>query len=269
MQPKVSFVLKLFILIVAMLNILGVKTLSKVYAAELVETLKQVKPAVVGVGINAALSRPPNQLRGTGFLIGSGEYAVTNYHVVESVLDVNTSERRVVFIGEGEEPEVVGVEVVAFDAIHDLAVLKLERMPKAPFKALTLADENWISDGTDIAFTGFPIGAVLGLYPVTHRGIISARSPVAIPAANSGQLSLALLKRLKDPFFTYQLDATAYPGNSGSAVYVQSSGEVVAVVNKVLVRRTKEAALTDPSGITYAIPVKYLHDLLARSNIDI
>lgn len=238
-----------------------------VWSQELADTLKKVKPAVVGVGINERLARPPNQLQGTGFLIGNGDYAVTNHHVVEQVLDPSKSQQRVIFIGEGENPEIIAVDVIAFDAIHDLAILKLKSKPIKNLVTLKLAEKDWVDDATEIAFTGFPIGAVLGLYPVTHRGIISAKTPVAIPAANSGQLSLALIKRLKDPFFTYQLDATAYPGNSGSAVYLQDTGEVIAIINKVLVKQTKESALTDPSGITYAIPIKYLHDLMKRSDI--
>jgi hypothetical protein len=39
---------------------------------------------------------------------------------------------------------------------------------------------------------------------------------------------------------------------------------VVAIVNSVFVKGTKEAALTAPSGITYAIPAERLKDLLER-----
>ncbi len=34
------------------------------------------------------------------------------------------------------------------------------------------------------------------------------------------------------------------------------------MINSVLVKKTKEAALADPSGITYAIPVRYVRALL-------
>ena len=42
--------------------------------------------------------------------------------------------------------------------------------------ALDLAEKTKEREGTEIAFTGFPIGMALGLYPVTHRGIVSAIS---------------------------------------------------------------------------------------------
>jgi hypothetical protein len=50
---------------------------------------------------------------------------------------------------------------------------------------------------------------------------------------------------------------------------LRETGEVIAVINKVFVKTTKEAVLSQPSGITYAIPVKYIHQLLARSNIEL
>jgi S1-C subfamily serine protease len=62
----------------------------------------------------------------------------------------------------------------------------------------------------------------------------------------------------------FQLDATAYPGNSGSPLYDPDTGEVLGVVNMVFVKGTKESALTQPSGITYAVPSSHLEQLLKR-----
>ncbi|HNM56654.1 MAG TPA: S1C family serine protease, partial [Thauera aminoaromatica] len=67
-------------------------------------------------------------------------------------------------------------------------------------------------------------------------------------------------------FRVYQLDATAYPGNSGSPLYDPASGEVIGVLNMVFVKSTKEKVLADPSGISYAIPVEYLQRLIAGRN---
>ena len=36
------------------------------------------------------------------------------------------------------------------------------------------------------------------------------------------------------------------------------------MINMVLVKSTKESVLSDPSGVTYAIPVEHLHTLLER-----
>ncbi|MBK6599958.1 MAG: hypothetical protein IPG25_19545 [Proteobacteria bacterium] len=60
----------------------------------------------------------------------------------------------------------------------------------------------------------------------------------------------------------FSSDAIAYPGNSGSPLYDVERGEVVGIVNMVFVKGTKEAALSAPSGISFAIPAKYLGALL-------
>ena len=64
--------------------------------------------------------------------------------------------------------------------------------------------------------------------------------------------------RQDDPYEVFELDAIAYPGNSGSPVWHPETGEVLGVVNSVYVKGAKEAALSAPSGITYAIPAKYV-----------
>ncbi len=69
---------------------------------------------------------------------------------------------------------------------------------------------------------------------------------------------------LRDPYQVFQLDATAYPGNSGSPLLSLSDGAVIGVINKVLVKRTRENVLKDPSNITYAVPARHLRRLLAK-----
>jgi S1-C subfamily serine protease len=126
---------------------------------------------------------------------------------------------------------------------------------------MTIDDDTQVREGGLYAFTGFPIGTVLGLYPATHRGIISAITPIAIPVNASGRLSGNMVERLKTPYSVFQLDATAYPGNSGSPLYDIETGEVIGIINMVFVKGTKENAITDPSGITYAIPARFIKKL--------
>ena len=68
---------------------------------------------------------------------------------------------------------------------------------------------------------------VLGFRPVTHRGIVSAITPIAIPQLTTGTLDPKMIKRLRDPYLVYQLDATAYPGNSGSPLYGVEDGSLM------------------------------------------
>lgn len=247
-----------------LLTFIGLIYSSNTYA-NLVDTVTKVTPSVVGIGVYTPTGRQKNQLNGTGFVIADGTYVVTNNHVIDTELDNSLLQKLAVFTGKGRAAKVRLATLIATDEEHDLAILKIEG--KA-LPALTLAKADFIKEGSSIAFTGFPIGAVLGLYPVTHRGIIAAVTPTIIPVDDSRQISIAMLKRLRDPYLVYQLDATAYPGNSGSAMYDVTSGEVVGVINKVFIQQSKETVISKPSGITYAIPVRYLHDLMIKHKIN-
>lgn len=233
--------------------------------AGLVDSVRAVKPAVVAVGTYQRTRSPAFQFRGTGFVVGDGRHIVTNAHVLPEVLAGEQMETLVV-VSPGEElsGKVRPVRRLLSEPARDLAVLTLEGGEALP--ALRLASvQKTVAEGQEIAFTGFPIGTVLGITPVTHRGIISAITPIGIPQGNARDLKPALVRRLgNDLFRVYQLDATAYPGSSGSPVYDPDSGEVIAVINMVLVKSTKESVLSDPSGVTYAIPVEHLHALLER-----
>lgn len=229
----------------------------------LVEIIKQVKPSVVGIGVTTPMNSPSNHLQGTGFIVGDGQYVVTNYHVVSNELNPQVVQYRAVYAGSAKKTKTYRAEIVGIDPAHDLAILKID----ATLTPLSIASDEYVPEGSSIAFTGFPIGAVLGLYPATHRGMVAAVTPDAIPATNSNQLTINMLDRLQQSFLIYQLDATAYPGNSGSPMYRQEDGVVVGVINKVFVAETKESVLSKPSGISYAIPVVHLRKLAAKYNI--
>jgi serine protease Do len=229
------------------------------------KVVSKVKPSVVGVGLYDAMGVQTHQLRGTGFVFGDGSLVATNYHVVSGDLDPQKVQYHIVFSGTGRQPKIHKAKIIATDRNHDLAILKLD----TKLKPVALAGEGYIDDGTDILLTGFPIGAVLGLYPATHRGIIAATTPDVIPTSHSSQLSINMLDRLEKKFMIYQLDITAYPGNSGSPLYDAQSGEVLGILNKVFVKESKETVLEKPSGISYAIPVKYLIQLAKRKGLEI
>ena len=223
--------------------------------------VKKLTSSTLAIAIDAPIKHASPRIVGTGFVVVDGNYAITNYHVVSEVLDPTIVENYVVLAGQGKVIKKVKATIDKIDPAHDLALLKLE----STLTPATLSTAELLPAGTSIAFTGFPIGAILGLYPATHRGYISAITPDAIPAKNSDQLTVKMMRRLSDSSLIYQLDAVAYPGNSGSPVYNTDSGEVIGVINKVLVKDTKESALSSPTGISYAIPVKYVLDLLARA----
>lgn len=252
-RPKGFVQCVLLTLVLALFSVSGV--------AGLPETLALVKPGVVAVGTMQKTRQPPSKFLGTGFVVGDGRYVVTNAHVIPDILAVEKMEHLAIYTGRGRRPEMRKAVQVAMDLEHDLAILKIEG---APLPSLRLGASEQVREGQSIAFTGFPIGTILGLYRVTHRGIVSAISPVAIPSQTARQLTSKLIKKLRDPFNVIQLDATAYPGNSGSPVFDPKTGKVLGVMNMVFIKETKEAVLEKPSGISYAIPVNYVKELLGK-----
>lgn len=228
-------------------------------AGDFPATIAKVKQSVVGVGTFQKTRSPAVRFVGTGFVVGDGRQVITNAHVVPA-LDGANLETLGVVIASGDGFEFRPASVAATDREHDLAHLVIGG---AALPALQLGEPGQMSEGRELAFTGFPLGMVLGLHHVTHRALLSAITPIVLPSLSSGRLGAeAIVQLQRNAFPIYQLDATAYPGNSGSPVYDPDSGVVHGIINLVFVKGLKESAITSPSGITYAVPVQYARELL-------
>lgn len=228
-------------------------------AADAPAVIAAARASVLPIGRLDPLASPRFSFRGTAFVVGDGRHVVTNQHVVG-----NEGDTLAQWVLQQPLPEGGEVwrraEVVARDREHDLVLLRMDGEPLPP---LALAAEGVLREGLPVLLMGFPIGGILGFQPVTHRGMVSSIAPIALPAANArllGDRAITALRR--GSFDIAQLDATAYPGNSGGPVLDASNGAVVAVVNMVLVRGSREAALSAPSGISYAIPVRWVRALV-------
>jgi len=230
--------------------------------ADVADTLLRVKPGVVGVGTYNPTSSPRANLQGTGFAVLDGRYVVSCAHIFSKPLDSEKNETHAVFIGRDRQMTVRPAKMIATDKARDLALLKIEG---EPLPTLKLGDSSRVREGWQLYFTGYPIGSVLGLNPSTHRAGLAAVIPIFTPVAAAAQLNARTLRQAKEPYEVFELDAVAYPGNSGSPVWHPDTGEVLGVVNSVYVKGAKEAALSAPSGISYAIPAKYVRKMLEQA----
>lgn len=229
------------------------------------DAIDSVRPSVVGIGTYQRTRSPSTNLEATGFAIADGQHVVTNAHAIPDSLNHDEGERLSVFVGRGRDSSVRRAEVVASDSDVDLAILRFQGDPLEP---LTLGDARSVREGDLVAFTGYPIGLVLGLYPATHKGIVSAITPLAVPAGRGRELDARTLRQLRNnPPGVFQLDATAYPGNSGSPLYDPVSQEVVGIINRTFVQDSRERVLSHPSGISYAVPVDLLDNLLDEAGL--
>ncbi|MCS7102175.1 MAG: serine protease, partial [Burkholderiaceae bacterium] len=210
--------------------------------------------AVVAVGTLQRTRTPPFRFLGSGFAVADGRLIATNAHVLPpAVAAGNEPERLAVLVPGGDlgSARVCDLVQAAIDEQHDLALLRIG----GTLPTLPLAAADTTAEGDQLLFTGFPLGTVLGPFAVTHRAMVAAVTPIAIPPPTGGGLDPKTVRRLQKGAFTvFQLDATAYPGHSGSPLYDPASGGVVGIVNMVSVKGTKESALSQPSGISYAIP---------------
>lgn len=230
-------------------------------AGELMQTIESVKPSIVGIGTFLQLRSPATSFVGTGFVVGDGLSVITNAHVIPELIDDEHKETLRITARKGEGTEYRDAVLIAIDKLHDLALLKISGLP---LPAMKLGDSATVREGQSMVFTGFPLTGILGFHHVTHRGMIAAITPVATQAYNARSLDVkAIIQMQRNAYPVFQLDGTAYPGGSGSPLYDPETGVVYGVINKVI-NSTKEAAITNPSGITYAIPVNFVRDLLAR-----
>jgi S1-C subfamily serine protease len=227
--------------------------------ADLAAVIAAARPSVLPVGTYNPTDSPRFGFRGTGFVVGDGSLVVTNFHVLPPAGETEGGPVMVVLASRSEST-LRRARVVATDRPHDLALLKIEG---APMAALTLDEPGLAREGQSIALMGFPIGGTLGFAPVTHRGIVASITTAALPAATSQSLDPRAIVRLREGNYELlQLDATAYPGNSGGPVLDADTGHVIGVVNMVLVKAGRESALSNPTGISYAVPVRHVHELL-------
>lgn len=229
--------------------------------ADLPDSITRVKPSVVIVGTFRTTDSPRFRLRGTGFVVGNGQQVITNAHVLPDATE-DTSDLNLVVQVRGVDGalQMRAATLQDRDVQHDLALLRIEG---APVSALVVRDSGTVREGHAVAFMGFPIGGALGFSPVTHRATVSSITSAALPTPTAQQLNEKAIRSLRaGSFEIFQLDGTAYPGNSGGPLFDPDNGEVIGVVNMVFLKGTRESALTHPSGISYAIPSKFVLQLL-------
>lgn len=246
--------------------LLGLPGLHGVLQAQsLPEVVSRCRRSVVAVGTFSALRSPRFTFSGSGFAVGDGTVVATCAHVLaDPAITSDKVELSVQVLSDRGDFQWRSAKVLVRDRSKDLCLLKIEG---SPLQSLGLSENDSVdaAEGTSVALMGFPIGGALGFSVVTHRGIVSSLVSSTAPAPTAGALSdKAVLSARAGAFELLQLDATAYPGNSGGPLLNVDNGRVIGVVSMVLVKSTRESALSSPTGITYAVPARYLSAMLRQ-----
>jgi serine protease Do len=159
---------------------------------------------------------------GSGVIVDSKGYIVTNRHVVEKADRI-----RVKLQGELETTPGHDAKLVGMDQETDLAVIKIDLDRALP--AAKLGN----SDGMEVGDWVLAIGSPFGLQETVTAGIVSAKGRNIVP------------NRQFQSFI--QTDAAINPGNSGGPL-VNMAGEVIGINTAILTETSSYA------GVGFAMP---------------
>ena len=188
---------------------------------------EKVAPSVVSIvtsSVNRYTLDTEQSGAGTGVILSSNGYILTNKHVVKD------STQLTVITSDGEMYD--NVKVIFQDPFNDLAFLKVSN-PKN-FKPIEIGDSKTVKVGQSV----IAIGNSLGQYQNTvTRGIISGTNR-SITAQGSDQS----VENLTDML---QTDAAINPGNSGGPL-VNAGGQLIGI---------NTAVTRGANGLGFAIPI--------------
>ena len=186
----------------------------------------RVLPSVVSITTAAGSS-------GSGFIIDSSGFILTNNHVVEDAALAKA--KIIVTLNNGEEFE---SKIVGRDASYDLAVLKILA---TGLPALQFGDSDKVAVGDSV----IAIGSPLGLSGTVTLGIISAKDRAVTAGGSAGES--AFINAL-------QTDAAINPGNSGGPL-IDTTGAVIGVNSAIATLGGSLNSQTGSIGLGFAIPI--------------
>ncbi len=207
----------------------GTLDFSQVYANNLA--------SVVGVNGDATTNYFGQQVRnavsGSGFVIRSDGYILTNYHVIDGVDNITVS------FSDGTTYDAT---LVGGEQENDIAVLKIDA---TGLQAVTLGDSSALLVGEPVIAIGNPLGELTFTCTV---GYVSAKDR-SITMSDGTVMNMI------------QTDAAINSGNSGGPLF-DSYGQVVGIVSaKYSSSSTTSSASIE--GIGFAIPISDVKDMVS------
>ena len=204
-------------------------------AASVAGIASRVLKSVVSISVESGTSGGT----GSGVVLRSDGYVLTNNHVVESAATAGTI--TVAFNGSGEVDQ--PADIVGRDPETDLAVIKVRG--KHVLTPATLGSSSGLVVGDPVVAIGSP----LGLAGTVTSGIISALNRTVRVPSEDGSPSTPL-------FNAIQTDAAINPGNSGGAL-VDAAGRVIGINSAIatLGGSSSSDAQSGSIGVGFAIPV--------------
>lgn len=173
---------------------------------------------------------------GSGVIISSDGYIVTNYHVIENAEKISVTTNN----NQNFEADIVG-----YDEQNDIALLKIESENSFPFATFGDSDASMIGEWV------LAVGNPFNLTSTVTAGIISAKSRSLDPTGRTTQSYI-------------QTDAAVNPGNSGGAL-INTNGELIGINTAI---QTQTGSYV---GYSFAVPSniakKVIEDILEYGTV--
>ena len=204
--------------------------------ARRIEAIEKVRPAVVAMCVYGG------QAIGSGVLIDPDGYALTNYHVTESISPVMQAG-----LPDGVLYDAV---LVGLDKVGDVALVKL--LPKKegqPFPFARLGDSETVKPGDWSMAMGNPFSLANDFTPTVTYGLVSGVNRYQ-PPEGGGMLEYT---------DCIQIDTSINPGNSGGPLF-NMSGELIGING----RGSFEKRGRVNSGVGYAISINQIKNFLGH-----
>jgi S1-C subfamily serine protease len=194
---------------------------------EVLSTFAQV-PSYSPFGLPSSSSA---QALGSGFVVSSQGYILTNAHVVADS-GQKASSVSVVFKGSGSSTTTVKAQIVGIDETSDVAVLQVDPAQTPKLDVLQLGDSSKVQPGEPVVAIGNPLGydfsVTSGIVSATDRNL---QSPNGSTIPNG-----------------IQTDAAINEGNSGGPL-IDSSGHVIGINEQIA------SVSGGNQGLGFAVPI--------------
>ncbi len=212
---------------------------------------EQRSPGVVTIYAFMDSASAPEAAQGSGFVVSSGGYILTNSHVITSAGEggTNTAVQSAshVYVEFGDRDRVVA-RIVGWDVYDDVGLIRVD--PKAhPLTPVPLGDSARTRVGEPVAAIGSPFGNVnslsVGVVSATGRSIGSLTSPYNLVDA-------------------IQTDAPINHGNSGGPLF-DARGRVIGINAQI------RSDSGNAEGVGFAVPIdsarRSMNELIATGRV--
>jgi len=162
---------------------------------------------------------------GSGFIVSSDGYVITNFHVIEDASKITVT----LYDGTSYDAAIVG-----YDESNDIAVLKVDAQD---LQYVTLGSSDSLTVGEDVVAIGNPLGELT--FSLT-KGVVSALD-------REITLSSGVTMKL------IQTDCSINSGNSGGALF-NMKGEVIGITNAKY-SSSSSSSTASIDNIGFAIPI--------------